>query len=432
MLQKSEDYENILKHGTDHGDSIRLNLYVFLSYRIWDNLGNGKLNVEPNVNDTILSLLKTGVSENDIYLAIKNEINNLTDAQIDLDPYIKLIRIGGFETFVTVNYDNFLERAFAAEARAVNKSINFSIPIPASDPNQRRDPALPVIYNLMGNVNGMNFATTDEQALEYVYTILHSADNLLKDLFETVKQKSVLLLGCSFPDWFMRFFIRIISNQRLRDGVKAKYVACDNIINDPELFQFLQNTSTDIIPIAKETITGAAGPVYKDVLGFVDDLAKRYRETDGTIPMEVLYTETVFISYSWTDKNLAMQFKNELERNGVSVFFDDDELKGGDRYNQIIQNNIKECSIFLALISENAIADKTRFVYAQEWNTALVLNQFKDKPYVHPYIIDSTNPTDPRIPEPMRQLNIRQITSFAELPVVVRKFIDENKFTPKK
>jgi hypothetical protein len=144
----------------------------------------------------------------------------------------------------------------------------------------------------------------------------------------------------------------------------------------------------------------------------------------------VHYKEVVFISYSWTDKPLADRVKNEFEKHGLNVFFDDDELKTGDRYNQVIKNYLKDCNFFLALISNNAISDKNRYVYDKEWRSAIVLDGFKDQSYIRPFIIDDTPPTDDRIPEEFRNLNITKIDNFDELDKVVRDFIRDNNLVP--
>jgi hypothetical protein len=122
--------------------------------------------------------------------------------------------------------------------------------------------------------------------------------------------------------------------------------------------------------------------------------------------------------------------RNEFEKCGIHVFFDEDTLQTGDQYNQVIRKYIKDCNYFVALISENAIKDKSRYVYDKEWKSAIVLNGYKDQSYIRPYIIDRTIPTDPRIPEEIRNLNIETVESFDTLGKTVEKFIRENTLTP--
>jgi hypothetical protein len=374
-------------------------------------------------------LQKINTKENDINNAIRKEITSLTDEQIILEPFRKLVRIGKFETFITVNIDNFLERAFAAEGKHPNKSFNFSIPHTAVDPGNKKDKAVPSIFNLMGNIGGYNFALTDEQCFEYIFTLQKGNDAIAKELFDSTYQKNTLFAGCSTPDWFMRFFIRVISSERYKDSVKDKYVACECTFKDKELLTFLENNSAKIIPIGSTEQVTNGNKVFKDSSEFIDYIFKQCGDKDSTAPGKPKYKEILFISYSRDDKSLAERLRNEFERNGLKVFFDDDTLQIGDRYNDVIRNSIKDCDYFVALISENAIHDKARYVYDKEWRTAIVLNAFKGHSYIRPFIIDQTNPTDDRIPEEIRSLNINTIQNFDDLGVTVQKFIRENSLT---
>jgi hypothetical protein len=431
QLSASDNFNNIKKSGTEDGDFIIINLYKYLAFRLWDIFEKGSITCPANINSVALHLYEMGTPENDIDLAIKNEISGLTTDQILLEPYLKLIKINGFESFVSVNFDNFLERAFEEAGKQVNRSFNFSIPLPSIDPNFKPDPALPRIYNLMGNIEGYNFATTDEQSLEYLYLIQNGMDTIAKELFDTIARKNILLVGSSFPDWFMRFFIRIISKERFKNGVKAKYVACDHTFQDPELKYFLENNATKVIPINNsDAQADSDGKIYKSSIDFINQMYEQCMESSEAKKSNVHYKEVVFISYSWTDKPLADRVKNEFEKHGLNVFFDDDELKTGDRYNQVIKNYLKDCNFFLALISNNAISDKNRYVYDKEWRSAIVLDGFKDQSYIRPFIIDDTPPTDDRIPEEFRNLNITKIDNFDELDKVVRDFIRDNNLVP--
>jgi len=425
-----ENHEILFKLSTEKGDDVQINLYKYLAVRLWDIFEKGPMTISATVNNVALHLMNIDIPENDIILAIRNEISILSPDEIILEPYKRLIRIKGFESFVTVNYDNFLERAFEAEGRHVNKSLNFSIPFPALNPNDRKDPALPKIYNLMGNVEGYNFAITDEQSLEYLYMLQNGIDSIAKELFDSISRKNILLVGSSFPDWFMRFFIRIISNERFKNSVKAKYVACDYTHHDNELKNFLENNATKVIPIDADLARSSSegNKFYTNSIEFIDQMYEQCNKSNETKKSETHYKETVFISYSWTDKSLAERIKNEFEKNGLNVFFDDDQLKTGDRYNQVIKKYLKECDYFVALISQNAISDQSRYVYDKEWKFAIFFDD--ERRYIRPYIIDETLPTDSRIPEEIRNLNIEKILNFDDLGKVVRKFILENNLTP--
>ncbi|MBK7109488.1 MAG: toll/interleukin-1 receptor domain-containing protein [Bacteroidetes bacterium] len=425
-----ESSELIKTQGSMENGKLRINLYKYLSFKLWDIFSKGPLTFKPNINSVTLHLLAENISENDINLAIKNEISNLTIDEIDLEPFIQLTQIGGFDCFINVNYDNFLELAFEKTSRHINKSFNFSIPFPSIDPNERKDAAIPKIYNLMGNITGYNFAVTDEQSLEYLYLLQENTETIAKELFDTISRKNLLLIGSSFPDWFMRFFIRIISKERFKNGVKAKYVACEFTLQDPELKYFLENNATRVIPIGTNIPSDSSELHYNNSIEFIKEMHAQCTKSAEHISTGPQFKEVIFISYSWSDKLLAETFRNEMEKNGLNVFFDDDELKTGDRYNNVIKNYLKDCAYFVPLISQNAIADKNRYVYDKEWRSAIVLDGFKEQSYIRPFIIDDTAAADPRIPEEIRKLNIEKILNMDDLPKVIRKFISENTFTP--
>jgi TIR domain/SIR2-like domain len=428
-LSSFADYNTVLKAGIDEGDHLRINLYKYLSFKLWDIFGSGSIGFQPSINNVIQTLQEgNAISENDISLTVKDEISRLTNDQIVLDHYIKLIRLNGFESFVSVNIDNFLERAFEAESLKINKSFNFSIPFLASDPNEQKDPAIPTIFNLMGSIVGSNFAISDEQCLEYVYMLQNGADTIAKRLFDSLNQKNLLLIGSSFPDWFMRFFIRIISKERFKNSNRTKYVACDSTLSEGELTAFLENNATKVIPIGNESPAETEKSFYKSSIDFINEMAAQCLQGNEKSRNEIRYKETLFISYSWSDKSFAERLRNEFEKNGLNVFFDDDELKTGDRYNVVIKKYLRDCDFFVALISQNAIKDPTRYVYSKEWSNAIFMND--ERNYIRPYIIDDTQTVDQRIPDEMRNLNIEKINNVDDLSPVVRKFIKENSLTP--
>ncbi len=435
-LVKSGMSASFMESGMEDGDTILFNLYDYLAFRLWGIYGTGNPPQPYTINKVVLQLHKQNVSDNDINNAVKNEVSNLTDEQIFLEPYRKLAEISGFDTILTVNPDNFLERAFEAAEIHVNESVNYSIPLPALDQDRRHDKALVSIYNVMGNIQGYNFALTDEQSLEYLHMLQKGEDTVCKDLFDAIKDKAILLIGCSFPNWFMRFFIRIIAKERFKNGAKTKYVACDRTLQDIELSYFLEHNAAKVIRIgavAAPVVTGESDGsderVYKDSIEFIDEIHKiweGYMQETGGRPR---FKEKVFLSYSWDDKRVVERLKNAFEKNGVGVFFDDDELKIGEDYNKTIKNYIKNCDFFVPIISKNALGDTSRYVYDKEWRSAIVLDGYKDESYIRPYIIDDTSPIDSGIPEEMRGLNIGKVPDLDNFEPLVRNFIKENKLT---
>src|SRR2546423_11225370 len=59
----------------------------------------------------------------------------------------------------------------------------------------------------------------------------------------------------------------------------------------------------------------------------------------------------VFLSYAREDANAARRIAEALRSQGVEVWFDQNELRGGDAWDQKIRRQIPECSLFLPIIS---------------------------------------------------------------------------------
>src|ERR1022692_172362 len=72
----------------------------------------------------------------------------------------------------------------------------------------------------------------------------------------------------------------------------------------------------------------------------------------GPLPcaMEPGSPRAVFISYARDDIAAAQRAAEALRSNGVEVWFDLNELRGGDAWDQKIRKQIKACTLFLPVI----------------------------------------------------------------------------------
>jgi TIR domain/SIR2-like domain len=426
-ISQTKSYAAILNSGKDEGDSIRINLYDYLAIKLWEVYGKGKpLPDIVNFRSIVTQLLSQAVTIDSIRNVLRNETKKLTNDQILLDVYRKVITINGFRIFVSVNVDNFLERAFEAEGKKYNQ-VNFYFQDAGTDPVDKPDNALPDIFNLMGNIEWGKFAASDEESLECLYKIKNDTSDKIKYLTDALEGKTLMLIGCSFPDWLMRFFIRIISNETFTQKTRAKYLAGDHVLQDIDLKEFLKNNSTAVLPVGDDT-GKQTDDRFENSLAFVNELFNQCNQPGDAAAQPLRYKELVFLSYSRDDSAIAEKFKNEFERNGVNVFYDKDSLKTGGDYDNELTQKIKTCDFFVPLISKHSIENKSRYAYDTEWSFAIAYND--DKNYIRPYIIDDTSPGDENIPERIRKLTINTITNFDDFGPVVRKFIKENNLVP--
>ncbi len=114
-------------------------------------------------------------------------------------------------------------------------------------------------------------------------------------------------------------------------------------------------------------------------------------------------SKAVFLSYASQDAEAARRICDALRTAGVEVWFDQSELRGGDAWDAKIRKEIKECALFVPIISARTEARGEGY-FRLEWKladerTALIA---KGLPFLLPLAIDDTIETDALVPDSFR------------------------------
>jgi hypothetical protein len=64
-------------------------------------------------------------------------------------------------------------------------------------------------------------------------------------------------------------------------------------------------------------------------------------------------TVAVFLSYASQDAAAAQRICEALRASGIEVWFDQSQLRGGDVWDQKIRCEIRDCALFIPVISAN-------------------------------------------------------------------------------
>jgi len=94
---------------------------------------------------------------------------------------------------------------------------------------------------------------------------------------------------------------------------------------------------------------------------------------------------SVFISYSSKDRDFASRLANDLKSRGISVWFDQWELKAGESLTEKIGNAIKAQDYLIAILSRTSV--KSAWVM-KELGTALIRELEERRVVVLPLIIE--------------------------------------------
>ncbi|HTU03087.1 MAG TPA: toll/interleukin-1 receptor domain-containing protein, partial [Candidatus Sulfotelmatobacter sp.] len=104
-----------------------------------------------------------------------------------------------------------------------------------------------------------------------------------------------------------------------------------------------------------------------------------------------LTRRAVFLSYAREDTAAAQRIADALRSYGVEVWFDQSELRGGDVWDQKIRRQIKECAIFMPIVSERTQARGEGY-FRLEWKLAVERTHLMAEgvPFLAPVVVDAT------------------------------------------
>ena len=111
-------------------------------------------------------------------------------------------------------------------------------------------------------------------------------------------------------------------------------------------------------------------------------------------------TGAVFLSYASQDAEAAARISHALRAAGIEVFLDQSELRGGDVWDQKIRREIRECALFVPLISANT-ASRHEGYFRLEWDLADQRSHMmaRSRVFVLPVCLDATTEAAAEVPE---------------------------------
>lgn len=126
--------------------------------------------------------------------------------------------------------------------------------------------------------------------------------------------------------------------------------------------------------------------------------------------------KSIFLSYASQDAAIVERIAATLIGAGLLVWLDRDELRGGDAWDASIRRRIRECSLFLPIISANT-ESRPEGYFRREWNLAVdrMLDMAEDQVFLLPVVIDTTTESSARVPAKFRERQWTRLVA-GELP----------------
>lgn len=362
-----------------------------------------------------------------IYYDIKEKNSFYTN------PLENLASITDFDIYISTSIDDLLEETIQktrnckeGELAVINYSLKpESLNAPGEKKQNQQKTATPkiTVFKLMGNLKDLSNAAIDEETmLEHLFSLssrTHKINPRIMEFIEKMSDKIFLFIGCDFPDWLMRFFMRISTNRRLYSKKYPDYVVNNSKNQTQEFKTFLTHCS--------KKFPNVNAPY--NVTDFTGELFEKWREKKDEEKL-LNYEGLVFLSYYKLDIDYAETLKNRLEAEGIDVWFDREDLEPGDHEDNICDIIVNDCKIFLTLISKNLLEDPAPYTIRVEWDMAedvyKVKKHSKEQFDLFPCLVDDTGDQDPGIPEFLRKVKIYNLkTDEAE---IIKKI--KNKLKP--
>jgi hypothetical protein len=364
-----------------------------------------------------------GGDQRQIYTAVRRAIETL-DQKRTADPpdaLVQLAKIDPFRVFVTTTFDSVLEQSirrvrgaadvFEYAPGAAARLLTFRV-------GETRDKTIellkqmpdPVLVHILGRASDApEYVVTEEDAFEFVYLLQQTPP---KGLFDLLSQMKLLIVGCRFPSWLVRFFLRAVRRQRLLQAAvdRTDYVVDPEASGDASLVQFLKNfrTHTEIFT--------RYGPTE-----FVDKLYEKWtdprrKNRDGrSDPMPQC---PVFISYASEDAPAAAAIAQQLRASGIEAWLDKNKLAAGNDWARTIRQNIHSAAAFVPLLSAAAEAAPGEREFRKEWRFAfdVMKGLAQNDSFLFPVVCGKVSPNSPSIDEEIRAVQWTPLQADNTLP----------------
>jgi hypothetical protein len=333
-------------------------------------------------------------------------------------PLSQLAEISGFSLYVTTGYDRLLQRALDAVRPEAAITRSYALDGNHEDLPDRRTGEAPIVYHLLGST-AEDCAITEADILEHMHNLI--SDERPERLFDALRDHDLLFLGCGFPDWLARFFIRIMngapfapSDRRPRQAVADEWVS-----RDERLVLFLQHYN-----LAVHGITAAQ---------YVAALHREWTATSpapapgnpGTPKLVADDAPAVFLSFPSEDRDVIRAIATRLKASGINAFFDEQDIEPADEWDRVIRDNLAGSALFVPFISRHSEAGGRRYFWS-EWRLAAEVDR-REPPgarYILPVALDPIDPQTATVPDRFRDLQWYPLHDRAPTEKFIKFIID--------
>ena len=132
--------------------------------------------------------------------------------------------------------------------------------------------------------------------------------------------------------------------------------------------------------------------------------------------------KAVFLSYASEDAAAAARICAGLRAAGIEVWFDQSELRGGDAWDLHIRNQIRDCALFVPIISAHT-QSRPEGYFRLEWDLADQRSHMivRSKAFIVPVCVDRTPDRGAEVPESFVKAQWTRLPEGATTPAFCQR-----------
>jgi TIR domain/SIR2-like domain len=337
-----------------HGDAL---LYPWLSERLPNELDPPLTFATPphDLQEVVDAQRRAGYNVDRIYKRLHKIVE---DSHLRPGSTLAaLAGIEGFQLYISTTFDPLLPLAVESASpggQPKDRRGAISIRAQCDDlPQELEFLKFRFVYQILGRAQpARDFVVWDDDVFYFLLKLDQELPKLLK-LTLALKNSDLLVLGLSFSDWLLRFFVHVIKRERLSD------------LASKELFisEALEPAERDKVVTYFSRLTKQIHVLPSDPRHFIKELFDRWRKkhpapaADPYVLNEAHREKhrspgCIFVSYASPDYEIARYVVKQLQEAGCFVWLDKEQIQIGQVSKDVVREAVEErCGLFLSLIS---------------------------------------------------------------------------------
>ncbi len=332
-------------------------------------------------DETDYRAVAQAVLAKDLYALQATAVDVLSTVRID-DPTLAALASLPFRLVVNTAPGIHVEQVWRAVKPGTNSAYYDYRPRRALAPVPEPTVDAPLVYHLYGSVAEPSSLTlTESDLIELLVSIVAENPDLPRNLKSMLRsrQHTFLFLGFRLHQWHLRILLHVLA------------------ASDPQSHSYALQAVDTLDPGTRQFYREGHKIQFCDagVEAFVAELASRVGQVaPGTpaasVPAPLAHEPaTVFVCHAREDADVAAAVAAELRAAGFETWIDQDDLRGGDRWDGEIERAIDTVRYVVVLQSRHLAAKQEGYVN-KEINLALrrQLTFRSDLRFVVPVVVD--------------------------------------------